>query len=347
MIEHKYEAAKIPVGVMIFITITGIIIYCNTYQKLNNLNQDRNENTICFILGEDKEDQQYYTLGEEYFRNNPEAKTQNIVKFIRSLEQMIQYLNNKKDGVYDRVEVLVHGNVWSGLSVKIMDGGERAYPKELLKAVLQDKLPKLNPGIIDSHTVVNVWGCGIGKNPLLNMGVQKIFEDTEGRRANVNLSSDFVIFKEIAASESPIMITASYWPYFYKRGYRPSESTIAQEMRSQYPELDMDWGNAFKHQNTIPDTNVFEESFHVPIQWIVTYEDKDQRPDVSSEENKMKWIKSQPLLMQKIEELSIPLEMYTWRVDKIIHKGEYGQKVYAIKAIGMSTVLCMIKPNPR
>ena len=88
--------------------------------------------------------------------------------------------------------------------------------------------------------------------------------------------------------------------------------------------------------------NEFQNSFHIPASWTVIYPTKKSRPSVKTEVEKMAWIKSQDELMAQVEELNISLEKFTWTVNKIIHTKSNGEKVPAIKAIGMATVLCVL-----
>jgi len=293
--------------------------------------------SICFILGEDKGDHQYYTLAESYFRTDTNVSCDRMIKHIRSIEALISFLNTQKQNVpYGRIEVVVHGNVWSGLSAKIFEGGERAYPKDLLKASMSGALPKLMNDIVDSNTVINIWGCGIGTNPLLRIGVSNCFRTAEGIEPKVNLSTKFVVFKQM--NDAVKMVQASYWPYFFKRGYRPSEQTISTALSQQYPDATVNFEKILKTQSQ----DVFLNEFHVPIKWVVDYPDKTSRPDVTTKEQQMNWILNQPALVSKIKEFSIPVDQYHWRVEKILQYQEDGSVIPAIKAVGMSTVMCVL-----
>jgi len=296
--------------------------------------------SICFILGEDKLEQTFYSLATEYFTSDSLAGTDKLVRHVRSIEELISFLNAQDNRVpWQRIELVVHGNVWSGLSAKITDGGERAYPKELLKAFAKKQLPVLKDHVIDSNTVVNVWGCGIGNNPIMNLALKACFTDVEGERAAVNASKKFVVFKAGDDDGRVKLVKASYWPYFFKRGYRPGDQVISRAMAMQYPDAPLDFSESM---SAVTSESVYQEQFHIPISWTVIYDTKEARPSIGTWESKEHWIRSQAPLMKKINDLQIPFEQYTWTVNKIIHTDESGQKVPAIKAIGMSTVLCFL-----
>ena len=299
--------------------------------------------SICFILGEDKEDQEYYSLATEFFQGDSVAKTDELIKHVRSIEELLHFLNrNPKAEPWARIELVVHGNVWSGLSVNILDGGERAYPKELLKASIKNKLPLINSNVIDSNTIVNVWGCGIGTNPVMNIALAKCFTDEIGNKATLNSSKKFIVFKRQPSSGQVRLVKASYWPYFFKRGYRPSKSIIAKSLQEQFPNATVNFRDAVLHKNH---SSTIQESFHIPVSWTVIYDTKEDRPTVRKQDEKINWIKSQKQLMKNIEEFGIPFDRYQWTVNKIKHTDDYGNTVPAIKAIGMSTVYCVLKED--
>ena len=317
------------------LAVIAICIFSSCQQDNEQLMVQRESNIYCFLLGEDKDEQQYFTLAEEFFRTDSAMQCSKFVTHIRSIEELIYFLNRQDTNTpIERIELVTHGNVWSGLSVRIFDGGERAYPKELLKATVNDQLPRLKDGILNEHTVINVWACGIGTNPLLNIGVSNCFESESGIKPKVNLTKKFVVFKRVG--DNVKMVKASYWPYFFKKGYRPSDKTIARELKRQFPNKDLTAIlNDSKNEAMI-------EEFNVPIKWTVTYPTKEARPSLNSEEEEMAWIKSQPKLVQRIKDLSIPINQYNWKVQKVLDYRDDGTVVPCIQALGMSTVRCLL-----
>jgi len=298
--------------------------------------------SITFLLGEDKPGYNYFDLAERHFLFDQSEKTDQIVKSCRSLEDMIYYLNNNpNDEKWSTIQVVLHGNPWNGLSLPIESDGPRATAKEMLRAVLKNPLPPLKTNAIDSSTNMNFWGCGIGKNPFIQIALDSMFHQEEGA-PNIYCSPHFVIFKEVM-NTAPKRIKASYWPFVFKRGYRPSTSLIAQEMRNQHPNVDLDWSEVIDESNELSQDGLFENSFHIPVSSVVIFPTKDSRPNFETQEDKLNWVKSQDEIMNKIHELEIPFEKFTWTVNKIIHKKKNGENVPAIKAIGMATVLCVME----
>ena len=299
--------------------------------------------SITFLLGHDKPGYQYFKLAEEHFLFDEKEKTDIMVKSCRSFEDMIEYLNNAENQApWSAIQVVLHGNPYNGLSVPIVNEGPRSTPKNLVKAIMDNHLPKLETNTIDSTTKINFWGCGIGKNPFIKIALDTFFQLPEGGTPEIYTSPHFVIFKKVNDGSAPKRLKASYWPYIFKRGYRPGNEQIAAALKRQFPEADVNWSSAIKSSQPDESNNEFQNNFHIPVSWTVIYPSKESRPAVKTEKQKLEWIKSQEELMAQVEALNIPLEKFTWTVNKIIHTKSNGQKVPAIKAIGMATVLCVL-----
>jgi len=299
--------------------------------------------TITFLMGEDKQGYQYFKLAEAHFLFDEKEKTDVMVKTCRSLEDVIMFLNNSSEPMpWSTIHVVLHGNPYSGLSLPIVNEGPRASPKKLLKASIENPLPALNGKTVDSLTKINFWACGIGKNPFINIALEQFFELPNGKTPDIYTSPHFVVFKDLENGTAPKRIKANYWPYVFKRGYRPGDHEIAQALKEQFPDAEVNWKNAVNKESPL-ENKEFQNSFHIPVSWTVIFPTKKSRPSVKTKKEKMNWVKSQKELMTQIEESNIPIDKFTWTVNKIIHTKANGEKVPAIKAIGMATVLCVLE----
>ena len=337
-----------------FIIGIGLVSSFGAYQLISNLSfelekqaplfeSEENRRSVTFLLGEDKGEHQYFRLAEEHFLFDEEEKTDVVVSSCRSLEDMFLYLNNnQQEKQWGTIQVVLHGNPWQGLSLPIINDGPRATKRELVKALLKNPLPAIETTAIDSSTKINFWGCGIGKNPFINMAMDSFFRLKDGSIPDIYTSPHFVVFKEVGSDIAPKRIKASYWPYIFKRGYRPSEALISQELSKQHPDVKINWNEAVS-RSTETTADTYQNSFHLPVSWTVTYPTKEARPEVNTMSEKLAWVKAQPDLMAQIEELGIPLEKYTWTVSKRLVTQDDGSKVPVIKGIGMATVLYVLK----
>ena len=320
------------------------LIALETHREVHLFEAPPSGKSITFLLGKDKPGQHYFQLAESHFLWDTVEKSDQVVKSVLTLSGVIDYLNTNisSNTPWDVVNIVVHGNMWSGLSVPMWDEGERAFPKELYRAAKSGQFPAIANMTVNEHTRINIWACGIGRNPLIKLALSSIFTTPSGITPQIYASPDFVIFKEDSHGQVR-RLRADYWPYFFRRGYRPSDSEIALALSRQFPEDTIDWRGALVREESDEKVS-FTEQFHVPVSWTVLYQDKSSRPEVGTQEQQMDWIKSQPELMQKIADLDIPLDKYKWTVNKIIYKHPDGHEQPAIKAIGMSTVLCVLHP---
>lgn len=301
--------------------------------------------SITFLLGKDKPGYNYFELAELHFLYDEEEKTDLIIKSCSSIEDMINYLNhNATEEPLGTIQVVLHGNPWSGLSLPIINEGPRATKRNLVKAIMNNPLPAIKASSIDSNTKINFWGCGIGKNPFIKIAMEEFFELQDGSIPKIYASPHFVIFKYAPEQDVVKRIKASYWPYFFKRGYRPSDALIESELKSQFPGTNIKWSAAI-NQEEVEDEKAFQNSFHIPVSWLVIYPTKESRPSVKSNIEKIDWVKSQNQLMDQISALEIPFEKFQWTVNKIIHTKADGTKVPAIKGIGMTTVICVMESS--
>ena len=299
--------------------------------------------SVTFIMGSDKQGSNYYSLATEHFLYNEKERTDLVINSCRTVSDIITFLNTSKlrnDNPWSVVNIVAHGNPNTGVNLYLSDEGEKATPKRMLQAVLIDSLPKVNSLVVNSDTNINIWSCGIGKNPLITMSMNKIFQPSDGDSISVYCSPHFVIFQPDSITNVIRRLSLSYWPYYYKRGYRPSQSEIANEMSQQYPNDSLNWNQAINEKEA---SDLFSEEYHIPVSYTKIYDQKSDRPDLSTKKQQMNWLLSQNSIVSKVEDAGIPLDKFHWQVRKIIHTNQYGEKVPAVKAIGMATVMNVLQ----
>lgn len=344
MKKFKYHLFTI-----LFAAVSFLILYAACIQPESTPVQDRFvedsqlKTSVTFIMGKDKKGSDYYTLAEEYFLYHPKERSDVVIKSCYTISDVINFLNDSRlrnNAPWSVINLVAHGNPNTGINLYLDSEGEKATPKRMLQAVLINSLPKLNSNVVDSTTKVNVWSCGIGKNPLINLSIRKLFQPKDGDSVSVYCSPHFVIFRPDADSAAIQRLSLSYWPYYYKRGYRPSESEIVHAMKRNYPSDSINWSEAIEVTET---NDLFSQEYHIPISYTKIYEAKSDRPDLYSLEQKLSWINSQQSILSQIEESGIPIDKFHWQVNKIIYTDKNGDKVPAVKAIGMATVVNVLK----
>lgn len=338
-------------GSFILMVLIGILSVVNlivpeerTQERLFTSAVDRR--SITFIMGEDKTPQPFYALAAQHFALDAREKSDYVIHTCRTLGGVIDFLNTsplRGTAPWSVVNIVAHGNPQTGLNLYIRESGHKATPKRLVQAALRGDIPDLQPGVADSLTKINIWSCGVGKSPLINVAMQQIFKSASGDSVQVYCSPHFVIFHPSVVGSAPRRLNASYWPYYFRRGYRPGNVEIAEALRRQYPDEVIAWDIALEEELHCDSDSVYHGEYHIPVSYLRIYHTKEERPPLETEAQKMQWVMSQPEINQQLEDAGIPIDKYHWTVNKIIHTTEDGSKVPAIKAIGMSTVLYVLK----
>jgi hypothetical protein len=287
---------------------------------------------IVFIMGEDKVGSDYYTLADEYYAG--QTSVDHMVKHCRSLGEVITYLNGLDGHAIDTVDIVVHGNKATGLSTQVSDGGYKATPKRLIQEMILHRAPDLQPGVVDAETVINIWSCGVGGNQMTVMGLRHLFKPLAGPVPNVITTKDFVVYKRNQIGEVK-RYAATYYPYQYRRGYRPSDSEIALDLRRRFPDVKVDW------LATVADPYAQIE-YHLPVTFIEYYDRPRDRPDLTTTQQQ-DYVKSHDQISEQLEDLDMHYDDFTWQVDKRIITDDAGQRRYAVKVIGMTTILCYLE----
>jgi len=321
---------------LFFLLIIWAYTRCSSDQEQLTPGDERK--SITFIMSYDKPGKSYYSLATEYFANHKRAKTNLVTTECRTISCVIESLNDLENGKWSEVNLVAHGNSKTGLNLYLEDEGHKATPKRMVQEALLKNVPKLSGEVADSNTNINIYSCGIGTNPLISLSMDRIFS-TGVDSPNVNCSDKYIVFRPDSNGVVQL-IEANYWPYYYKRGYRPSVSEIDAEMKRLYPNLEEDW--AGKLEDTRAD-QLQRMDYHIPVSFTRVYADKHQRPKFGTYESKMKWVKEQSQIASQLKELELDYDDFHWNVDRRIIKDDNGDSMYAVKAVGMSTVLCFLE----
>lgn len=300
-------------------------------------NDDRR--SITFILSSDSPGKNYFALATEHFSDHPTESTTVVTAECRSIGCVIDYLNNRADGKkWSRVNLVAHGNAKTGLNLYLSDGGHKATPKRMVQEAALGSLPRMSGSTVDSATHIQVYACGIGTNPLIALSMKRIFRSENGPDPDVDSAADYIVFRSDVNGVVQ-RLEAEYWPYYYKRGYRPSTSQIERDMQRQYPKDEQLWSEILNN----PTDDGWTLDYNIPVSYTRIYHDKDARPRFDSDESKLDWVRSQVEISDKLQELDMQHDEFHWRVDRRIIKDIDGKNQYAVKAIGMATAICFLR----
>lgn len=294
---------------------------------------------ISFILGQDKTADPYFQFATEFYLSDSLNASDVVISSCRTLECVINYLNQHPDTLpWAEINLVAHGNPTTGLNLFISKDGHKATPKRLVQEFLLDTLPSVEANVLDSFTQLNVFSCGIGKSKMINFALPRIFKNINGQVPRYFGSPYFVVFRP---DESGLVrkYNALYWPYYYKRGLKPSNKQIANEMAKLYPDTKLDWNESLNS----PMNQLKSMEYHLPISYTKIYEDKDDRPDLSCHDQKISYITQNEEVMEMIESSGIPMDKYKWTVEKRKLYEHDGTIKYAVKVLGMTTVICFLE----
>ena len=304
---------------------------------------------ITFIMGEDNGKKNfYYTEAESYYRLNEAEASGTLVTHCRSLEEVQQYLieHKAKSGQpWGRVNMVLHSNEWSGLGVPLYPQGPRATAASMVEAIEEEELFPLSPTVVDEQTELILYGCGLGRNEMALEAIAHVF-GVPGHEPIVRSTRYFVYYESQRYMGRPVSsqkYLADYWYAFYKTGYRPGDIKLSRQMNERYPDENMDWRDALTRTEPRWLGDTYHHTFRVPVVWWVTYPDEDERPELSTVAAQKEWLANQDELQDVIADYNISEEYFNWTFRETTYESADGTREPAIKAIGFSTILCVLQ----
>ena len=315
--------------------------YAHPYTE--NSDYSRCRPNITFVMKASNEGitDQYYQLATDYYSSQQEGLDFIIVDTCSSILSIRNHLYNGlphgSEG-WGKVNIVAHGNPWTGLSIPILIGGKRTTVDGLIEAITLGTLAPLPDHIIDRQTAIDLKACGLGTNKEWLEAFQFALGGFDDHRPEVLSSEDFI---QYGHSSSGTITMTELRPYyaFYKTAYKPSDLHLAKQLTKRYPEVDIDWLGAMRKKMSI-DSEPFHDRFNVPIEWYVPIVDDTKMADLSDESHKTSFVKQQVGLMGIIEQYDIPIEKFRWTLSTQ-HKD--GQEYILIK--GKATVLCILQQS--
>jgi len=291
---------------------------------------------ITFILGEDEDDNQYYDLAKQYYLTNKNYQNYIYVDSCRSLLAVRNCLENylpEGATAWGNINIVVHSNQWTGLSVPVTEGGERTTLETLYDSMQETTFEPLPDTILDNLSQMDFKACGLGANKDLLYALQIAFGGFDRLQPQVKSSEDFIYY---GADEQQQVQSKSFKPYyaFYKTAFKPADLHLQKQLKQRYPDTKIDWMTAMNNKQARWDGDVFYCKFNVPIEWYVLL-DKDV--DLDSKAAQLAFVKTQSDLIAKLNEFNIPIEKFRWTLKT---ETKDGQRYVKIK--GKSTVLCIL-----
>lgn len=321
---------------------------------------DTTRESITFILGEDtKAENQFYTHAVFYYHTAADERTDYIISTARSLLEVRDYLeqhpprNHQPWGV---VNLVVHSNEWSGLSIPIQSDGARTTATLLADAIKTGQFQPLPNSLVDARTDIRIQGCALGRDlPFLEL-LSRAFggDDPDGQRPLVRSSKYFLSFYAVQDEQGRLLrcerYLTNFWYAFYPKDQRPDTAALRQQLQTRYPDAPINWEDAITRTQPRYFGDVFHYTYILPLKWFVLYADETSRPTVATRPAQNAWLSAQTELRDYVRQVGIPLSAFAWEIKPIQYDLADHTLVPAIRAYGKSTVLCVLQtftePDP-
>ena len=296
--------------------------------------------TVTFILGEDHYAvNPYYANALAYYRQNTQSQAGYLVTNCRSLLEVCDYLQQQspEGRPWGRVNLVAHGNPWTGMDLPIQPGdSSRTSTATLLAGRAAGVLKPLPRQVLDERSEVHLHGCALGLDTLLLQTLSKTLGNAQV------LSTPFFNQYEPVNGQMQQSL-AEFWHISYPTYQRPPVEKRAQQLAAKYPEMDIDWADALSRRRPRWPGDSYWKPVVVPVHWAATYPGNAEIPDLKTPEARQNWLAAQPELLAAIAELGLPLEQFRWNFHREILTFEDGAVEPAVVAEGQTTVCCVLR----
>ncbi len=319
--------------------------------------------SITFILGEDTSiEKPFFTYAAHYYHTDTVERTDYIIVTARSLLDVRNYLeqhpprNRQPWGI---INLVVHSNEWSGLSIPVhKDGSPRTTSALLNKSIQSGQFKPLPDYLIDVRTDIRIQGCASGRDlPFLEL-LSRAFGGSapDEQRPLVRSSKYFISFYAVRDEKGRILecerYLTNFWYAFYPKDKNPDVTALRLQLQTRYPDVQIDWEDALTRKKPRYFGDVFHTTLFraLTLKWSVLYTDAISRPKVGTSHEQEYWLSGQSDLQDHLQEIGIPQNAFAWEIKSIKHDMADHSIVPAIKAFGRSTMLCIMQtftePDP-
>lgn len=224
--------------------------------------------SVTFILGDDEQgsttgnhpDQQYFLAAEHYFRTLPNSESGMVVKHLRNLSEVKQWLRDHRDNKlpWGIINLVVHGSPWTGLGVPARGSLPFMSPLDLgLKAHSEG----LDNTLINHTSQIRLYGCGLGAMPSLLDQLSRYFGGDDIQRPSVISPRSPIAFRarmfndQVASAE---MQALTHWWVVSHRHQPYTDDELAAAISLRYPHnkaSQQTWAEQINHirnQGTYP-----------------------------------------------------------------------------------------------
>jgi len=314
---------------------------CTSEPELQSFPLPNNlERKVTFILGEDRgEKNPYFQNAHAYFSTDSVEGTPLVVTSCASMLEVRNWLeaNAPAHAPWQHINLVVHGNQWTGINVPVLPEGERCSAQSLGKLVSNGGFKPLPDRVVSKYTHIAVFGCDVGKDELLLNRLAIAFGGQDEHCPVVSSARYFNIFEKRGSAYGRHL--AENYFTTYPPGQFPGNQTLALRLQQKYPDVAINWLQALLSLEPKDDKSPYVHYFYIPVEWMVAYPNEKKRPKPDSEEAILKWVKQQPDLMKKLAEMQLPADRFLWEVKEEQYEGHP-----VLVAKGLSIIYCILNP---
>lgn len=306
--------------------------------------------TITFILGEDEGTNAYYSRADAYFRNHPEEGGEFLVRDVRSLAGVRDYLRDvhPRGQPWQKVNLVVHGNQWTGLAVPLSLASATSTAPAPAPRTSPEALSAWEPGrplpasALGAETEIIVHGCSVGRDSSLLLQLSRVFASRAGYPL-VSASPDFTLFRE--GTDGVERYYADY--YFRARplGKYPMAAVMASRFARQYPDKPIDWNEALANNRFAPDLRPHLYQFNVPVTWTRVYPEDQPMATPETADDQHQWLARETKLKTKLDRMGLAPQQFLWEFSDQKYALPDGTELPALTASGVARLFCVLVPK--
>jgi hypothetical protein len=301
-----------------------------------------------FILGEDENEQNlYYTQASQYFHQQADFSKEIIVEDVRSLSALHHFLLKyvPADGAWDQINLVVHGNPWTGMGLQLSEEDPVRLNAEVLEEAFDEGMfDAFPPYVIDEQTHVVIYSCSIGQDIPLIGQLNKFFTNDEGVIASIQVSPHFNVFYADHKNNDRIEhMEAACFYVTYPLEKKPNQKEIADALYTKYPDLNIDWLKSLQRSN-FDDKQPYAHNFHVPVDWMFLYTKEKEIPAFRWQDELRKWVLQQEDINHELTRMHLSPEDFWWTAQQSKYKISSFESQPALNIHGSTRVYCVLVP---
>lgn len=330
----KTKTRKGTLPIVAFLAILGSSCQSNNWVQQENPYQE-----VTFILGEDASAKNpYYHNAAGYFSSDDQESTALLINNLRSLTEVRNWLqhNAPSKGAWEKINLVAHGNQWTGINVPVSPQGERCTSDKLQQMLQSNTLQPFSDQIINHQTLITVFGCNVGLDARFLSSVREFFSSNT-HLPQISSAPYFNIFKNHQDSFSRHLAEA----YFvaFPAGSFPGNKKLAQQLAEKYPDQAIDWSKALLQLEPNNEKAPYVHYFHIPVEWGYAYKRQKDMNALPQAQDTLHWIEQLGDLQLKLADMDLEFSHFRWEIREDVYK-----KRPVRIAFGQTIIYCILKP---